>query len=98
LDHYQALVRTICSRLNPDPELELPRSAVGGSTYTFDVWPEHPHYDEALGLLERFRSAQSELRSRIEAYNAAHPLPATFLKVVAYAGQYALQHEGGSDA
>jgi hypothetical protein len=97
-DHYQALVTTICARLNPDPELELPRSAVGGSTYTFDVWPEHPQYEETIGFLQRFRTAQSELRARIDAYNAAHPPPQTFIKIIAYAGQCALQHERGSDA
>ena len=97
-DHYHALVKTIGCRLNPDPELAVPSSSIGGSTYTFDVWPEHPHYEEVLGVLEHFRNAQSELRAKVEAYNAEHPSPGRFAKVVAYAGQCALLHEGETDA
>jgi hypothetical protein len=96
-DHYHALVKTICCRLNPDPELPLPAAAVGGSTYTFDVWPGHPCYDEASGLLERYRKAHSELRERVERYNAQAPMPARFIKLVVYAGQCALLQEEQPD-
>jgi len=93
-DHYHALVKTICARLSRDPEAAVPASAIGGSTYTFEVWPGHPHYEEAIGILERYRKAQSELRERVERHNAQAPMPARFLKVVAYAGQSALAQEG----
>ena len=94
LDHYHAVVRTICCRLNPDPQLELPASAVGGSTYTIEVWPGHPLRDEVLSTLDRFRQAQSELRLRVDEHNKRCTPPDSLLKVVMYAGQSVTQHQG----
>jgi hypothetical protein len=97
-DHYHALVKTICCRLNPDPELEIPSSAVGGSTYTFDVWPDHPLYPEVIETLSGYRSAQSELRRRVEEYNSTSSARSgTALRVVTYAGQCVLRSEGDED-
>jgi hypothetical protein len=96
-DHYHALVRTLCCRLNPDAQLqELPAESIGGSTYTFDVWPGHPLYDDVLASLARMRRAQSELRKRVEAHNALHGTPDTFLQVVSYMGQSVLR-QGDAD-
>jgi hypothetical protein len=93
-DHYHALVRTLCCRLNPDPQLnDLPNEAIGGSTYTFDVWPGHPLYAEVMATLGRARRTQSELRKRVEAHNALHGLPDTFLQVVTYAGQSVVRQD-----
>jgi hypothetical protein len=95
-DHYHALVKTICCKLSPDPELQLPPSAIGGSTYTFEVWPGHPCYDEVLRIVGDFRQAQSALRQRVEAYNAEQGLPRSYLEVTAYAGQCAVHKQNGS--
>ena len=97
-DHYHALVRTLCCRLNPDPQLaQLPAQAIGGSTYTFDVWPGHPLYDEVIASLARVRLAQSELRKRVDEHNAQHGVPESFLQVVTYAGQSVLRQDPHSD-
>jgi hypothetical protein len=91
-DHYHALVRTLCCRLSPDPQLgTLPSESIGGSTYTFDVWPGHPLYEDVLATLGRARRAQSELRQRVEAHNALHGTPDSFLQVVSYIGQSVLR-------
>lgn len=92
-DHYHALVKTICCKLNPDPDLQLPAHAIGGSTYTFDVWKQHPMFDEVIDTLARMRNASTELRARVEAYNASHGKPDDFLQVIAYAGQCVLSRE-----
>src|SRR5690606_10359936 len=61
-DHFQAMVRTIAARVN---ESEAARGEqIGGSTYSFEVWPGHPYHAEALGQLKRFRERASELRAR----------------------------------
>ena len=88
LDHYQAVVRTLCRRLalGANPENAPP---VGGSTYTFDVWPGHPLEEEVQGTIGDFRNRASALRTRVEAYNAEHGLPAAYTEVIAYAGQSA---------
>jgi len=95
LDHYHAVVRTICCRLNPDPELVLPASAVGGSTYTLEVWPGHPLHDEVLASLESFRQAQTDLRLRVQQHRERCQPPPSYLRVVTYAGQSVTQHQGG---
>jgi len=88
-DHLKAVVQTICQRLQlADSGASNP--AVGGSTYGFDVWPGHPLQAEVLGLRERLREACGELRSRVEAYNQEHGVPAEFEEVVTYLGQCVL--------
>lgn len=89
-------MKTICCRLAPDPELQLPQGAIGGSTYTFEVWPGHPHYDEVLRVIGDFRQAQSAVRQRVEEYNAQQSLPRSYVEVTVYAGQCAVLKEDGS--
>jgi hypothetical protein len=85
LDHYQAVVRTICSRLQHGDAADANR--VGGSTYTYDVWPGHPIEDEVYGMLRELRDRAGTLRRRVEAYNAEHPVPRDYVQVVFYGGQ-----------
>jgi hypothetical protein len=92
LDHFQALVRTICSKLSLEPTARAD-DATGGSTYTFVVWPDHPHYAEVTNHLRAFRSGQSELRRRVDEYNAAHGIPRRHLNVIAYAGQCVIEQD-----
>jgi hypothetical protein len=96
-DHYHAMVRTLCCRLSPDPQLaSLPPESIGGSTYTFDVWPGHPLYEEVLATLGAARRSQSDLRKRVEAHNALHGIPDAFIQVVTYAGQSVVR-QGDAD-
>lgn len=84
-DHFQALVRTIAARLRAGPS---ERETVGGSTYSFDVWPGHPLESEALSQLQKFRTQSSDLRQRIADYNREHPHPRTYSAITLYAGQF----------
>lgn len=86
-DHYQAVVRTVCSRL------QTGGSNASGSTYTLDVWRGHPLEEEVMSILESFRDRIGELRNRVETYNAEHGLPAEHAQVVVYAGQCVLSKE-----
>jgi hypothetical protein len=91
LDHYHAMVATICRKL-----LLGRRSAAeddtGGSTYTYEVWPGHPLEGETRSVLSRFRSAQSDLRRRVRAHNdALSEIPAAAYQVVVYGGQHVLE-------
>ncbi len=83
-DHFQALVRTIAARLSAGPS---ERETVGGSTYSFDVWPGHPLEAEALSQLKLFRSRSSDLRQRIADYNREHTHPRSYSAITIYAGQ-----------
>lgn len=89
LDHYHALVRTICKRLQQsEPDAA---QTCGGATYSFEVWPGHPLADAVVGTLARLRGELSELRERVEQHNAGGGIPAEYWRVVCYAGQHVLE-------
>jgi hypothetical protein len=84
-DHYHALVKTLSARLQ-QLDTSVPGDTTGGSTYTFEVWPGHPHQDEVLGTLGRLRKELGALRSKVEAHNR-EGLPDRYQSVVIYGGQ-----------
>lgn len=86
LDHFHALVRTICQKLRLGAESSS-ADTVGGSTYTFAVWPNHPRREEVLGTLKSFRERLSQLRGDVDEYNEKHGVPADYEQVVVYGGQ-----------
>lgn len=87
-DHYQALVGAICAKLDQGKLEAAQKDAIGGSTFNFDIWENHPCEDEVLGLLSEFRSRTHELRSRIADYNRdASPNAGKTKRVVLYMGQ-----------
>jgi hypothetical protein len=87
-DHYRALVQTICQRMAQGSGSAQASARVGGSTFTLDVWPGHPHAEEAYGVLARFRAEHTALYERIEQHNAEHGRPAEYDQVVIYGGQH----------
>jgi hypothetical protein len=91
-DHYQAVVRTLCARLQAASDASQ-RSRSGGSTYSFTIWAGHPCEDEVHDLLREYRERHSELRERIEAYNREHALPERYERVTAYGGVCVLDED-----
>lgn len=71
-DHYQAMVTAICTKLRQGRQRAVPGDQIGGSTFSYTVWPSHPHYEEATQFLARFRREGAALRAKIAAYNQAH--------------------------
>jgi predicted transcriptional regulator len=92
-DHVQAVVQTICQRLRQNTLAAGDQDPVGGSTYSYDVWPNHPLEAEVKDQLSRFRQRAGELRRRVEAYNQQHGLRREYQQVVHYAGQCVLERE-----
>lgn len=91
-DHFKALVTTILSRLNqnrPAAHDDL----VGGSTYTIDVWPDHPLAEEVYGTLGKVRTMLGDLRTRVNEFNGEREVPEAHTRVVMYVGQ-SLINEG----
>jgi hypothetical protein len=94
-DHVQAVVQTIGQRLQrargdasaPDAD------SVGGSTYSFDLWPGHPLEAEIKGQLSALRVRLGELRQRLQTHNEAAGLPSQYQQVVTYIGQCILERE-----
>lgn len=92
-DHLQAAVQTICQRLRNSSANAGQADVVGGSTYSFDVWPGHPLAQEVKAQLAEFRSRCGTLRQRVEAHNHEHGLPSEYQQVVTYLGQCVLERE-----
>jgi hypothetical protein len=89
-DHLQAVVQTICQRLGGNTLDAADAQIVGGSTYSFDLWPGHPLEAEVKGRLAAIRAECGALRKRVEAINTASP-QTTRQQVVVYAGQCLLE-------
>jgi hypothetical protein len=95
LDHFQAVVRTIGARLGKESSAK--DGLVGGSTYSFDVWPGHPHEGEVLALLGTLRERAGALRQTVRAYNAVHARPARYTEATFYGGQWLLEREDAEE-
>jgi hypothetical protein len=102
-DHYQAMVTAICSKLRLGKQRASAEDLIGGSTFSYTVWPNHPHYEEATQFLARFRRESSELRTKIAAYNQNHSATSApecdhsdAVKLVIYAGQTILHIDPGT--
>jgi hypothetical protein len=92
LDHFQAMVGALVSKLRGGEARAMRADEVGGSTWSFDVWPGHPLEADARGLLGRVRADVSALRRRVTEHNDAHPPPRKGgSRVVFYAGQNVLE-------
>ena len=92
-DHFQAIVQTIGQRLHQlSFEADTSRP-VGGSTYSFDVWPGHPLEAEVKGQLAELRTRLGELRKRVSAHNEHHGLERAHQQVITYVGQCIIDRE-----
>jgi hypothetical protein len=88
LDHFQAMVHAITLKLGAGSETARLGDTVGGSTWSFDVWPGHPFESEAKGVLAESRQRVETLRERIDAFNAGQHARSDAERVVVYLGQY----------
>ena len=89
-DHYQAMVGALCAKLSAQTRGAQLDDVIGGSTFGFEVWPGHPHYDEVRGLLKHFRQQCMELRERMSQYNQQAEAPPQRQRVITYFGQNVL--------
>lgn len=97
-DHFHAVVKTIVCKLRQDADGSAPDDRIGGSTYTFEVWPGHPFAERVYGELARYRAATSELRRQVDDFNAKNARPARHDRVTAYFGQCVIEEEKDNDS
>jgi hypothetical protein len=96
-DHIQAVIQTVCQRLQQASFGSDRKDSVGGSTYSFDIWPGHPLEPEVKGQLFELRQRLTELRQRVESQNRLLGLPAEYQQVVTYVGQSWIDREQGTE-
>ncbi len=93
-DHFQAIVTAIGSKLRQGKESSTAAEHVGGSTYNYWIWTDHPMREEVLGSLQRMRDLAVELRERLDTYNATQTVPRERMtRVIFYLGQTYLEPE-----
>lgn len=88
LDHHQAVIASYCSKLRNGQTQTHPAERLGGSTFSFNVWPGHPAEARAYSLLSNVRGQLSELWDEVSAYNQKTPPPEeNTTQVTFYCGQ-----------
>jgi hypothetical protein len=97
-DHFHAVVKTIVCRLRQDSDGPAAQDRIGGSTYGFEVWDGHPLAEQVYSQLARYRTAMTELRQSVDAFNAAHVRPARYDRVTSYFGQCVIAEENEHDS
>ena len=97
-DHYQAMVGAICAKLRQGSNKSNTQDAIGGSTFTFDLWENHPFENEVLGLLLEQRTRVQTLRERVEQFNEGVLHPDEMSRVIFYLGQNVLSDRNEEEA
>ncbi len=87
LDHFQAMVGAVTTKLASLGDDRGLADEVGGSTWSLDVWAGHPFEREAKGTLAALRGHVEGLRQRIDDYNAKHAAACSKERVIVYLGQ-----------
>ena len=86
IDHYHTVVGAICAKLRNGQTRALPADQLGGSTFSFDIWPGHPHQARVLGLLKEQRQLLSSLWDEVARHNESGK-PEPYTRVSFYCGQ-----------
>lgn len=68
-DHLHAVFKTVTERLKADTTTHLHAS---GSTYSFDIWENHPANTQLFNLVNDFRKKTSELWDDLVRHNREH--------------------------
>ncbi len=90
-DHFQAMVNAFCAKLASGENHAERNDAIGGATYSLDLWPGHPLEQEALACFERVRAMMEDLRARLDQVNAQHDRTANE-RLIFYVGQHLKTH------
>jgi hypothetical protein len=93
-DHVQAMVQTICQRLEQASN-GVAATPVGGSTYSLDIWPGHPLEQAAKRQLSQLRERLGALRQEVDDYNREHGVPRDYQQVITYVGQCLIERTTG---
>lgn len=91
LDHFQAMITAITTKLSGQGAASGRLDTTGGSTWSYDVSSTHPLGQEALATLARLRRELEDLRERIDTHNASQKSlgqPGPDERIVVYVGQY----------
>jgi hypothetical protein len=88
IDHFQALVGAILRKVRAGARQAAARDEIGGSTFSFEIWPGHPLEGRVRGLLARYREELATLWDEVRSHGpATAPADDAAYKVTFYCGQ-----------
>lgn len=90
IDHHRAVSNALAAKLVSGRHVAAAADEVGGTTWSFDLWPGHPKEREVRQLLAALRERVVPLWNEVAAYNREHR-PARTYEVTVYCGQYLVQ-------
>jgi hypothetical protein len=97
-DHFSTVAAAIAAKVRLGAAARH-GEAIGGATYTFDIYPGHPSEARVMALLTRMRAEMDALWEEVAGYNRAHPVPdERKTKVSFYFGQNVQDGEAAADA
>jgi hypothetical protein len=93
-DHFGMVTGAICAKLLNGKTRALPDDELGGSSFTFSVWPGHPYEGRVRALLKEQRRSFAALWDEVSQYNNGHTFGQP-TKVNFYFGQSVIAPEDG---
>ncbi|RYZ02363.1 MAG: hypothetical protein EOO73_32175 [Myxococcales bacterium] len=87
IDHHRAVLSALAAKLVSGKHVAAAADEVGGTTWSFDLWPGHPREKEVRRLLAALREQVVPLWNEVAEYNREHR-PAQTYRVTVYCGQY----------
>lgn len=94
IDHFQAVVVAMSIKLRQMNEPTFASEAVGGSTYSFDLYEGHPYGEQVRSLLRSTRDKISDLAKQVREHNETHDRDQFDQKVTFYFGQSIANSDG----
>jgi len=92
IDHHRSVLNALAAKVVSGKHVSAAADEVGGTTWSFDLWPGHPRENEVRKLLSTLRSQVVPLWNEVAAYNKENR-PAHTYKVTVYCGQYLVMDE-----
>ncbi len=92
VDHHRTVMNVLAAKLT-GPKTTARSDEVGGSTFSFTLWPGHPMEAEIRGLLADTRGRLLPVWDRLVEYNESHPSHDDEYKVDYYCGQSIVEEE-----
>jgi hypothetical protein len=92
IDHHRAVLSALAAKVVSGKHVSAAADEVGGTTWSFDLWPGHPKEQEVRQLLASLRRQVVPLWNEVAAYNQENRPEHTY-KVTAYCGQYLVSDE-----
>ena len=92
VDHHRAVLSALASKVVNGRHVSAADDEVGGSTFSYDLWPGHPKEREVRQLLATMRRQLISLWDEVDQHNKRDASEVTY-KVTVYCGQSLLEEE-----